>query len=48
MLADVADRMRGNYPYPLYAGQMLNPPHPVARLAYQLALYLNSSASWML
>ena len=36
-------RMRDNYPYhhPLYAGQMLKPPHPVARLAYQLALYIN-------
>jgi glutamate/tyrosine decarboxylase-like PLP-dependent enzyme len=38
-----ADRMRDNYPYhhPLYVGQMLKPPHPVARLAYQLAMYLN-------
>ena len=29
-------RMADNYPYfhPLYAGQMLKPPHPVARAAY--------------
>ncbi len=35
-----AERMRGNYPYfhPLYAGQMLKPPHPVARLAYEALL----------
>jgi len=39
----VADRMQDNYPYfhPLYAGQMLKPPHPVARLAYMLALWIN-------
>ena len=32
-----------NYPYfhPLYAGQMLKPPHPVARLAYTLAMTIN-------
>src|SRR5438309_3635458 len=37
------ERLRDNYPYfhPLYAGQMLKPPHPVARLAYTLALWLN-------
>jgi glutamate/tyrosine decarboxylase-like PLP-dependent enzyme len=35
--------MQDNYPYhhPLYAGQMLKPPHPVARLAYMLALWIN-------
>lgn len=39
----VADRLRDNFPYfhPLYAGQMLKPPHPVARLAYALALWIN-------
>src|SRR5262247_184446 len=26
---------------PLYAGQMLKPPHPVARLSYSLAMYIN-------
>ena len=43
VLLEVAARMRDNYPYhhPLYAGQMLKPPHPVARLAYALAQFLN-------
>jgi glutamate/tyrosine decarboxylase-like PLP-dependent enzyme len=43
VLNDVADRLRDNYPYfhPLYAGQMMKPPHPVARLAYALALWVN-------
>ena len=43
VLLAVAERMRDNYPYPhpLYAGQMLKPPHPVARLAYALALWIN-------
>jgi tyrosine decarboxylase/aspartate 1-decarboxylase len=43
VLAEVADRLQDNYPYfhPLYAGQMLKPPHPVARLAYALALWIN-------
>ena len=33
VLLEVADRMRDNYPYfhPQYAGQMLKPPHAVAR-----------------
>src|SRR5260370_11263654 len=36
-------RLQDNYPYfhPLYAGQMLKPPHPVARLAYALAQWIN-------
>jgi tyrosine decarboxylase / aspartate 1-decarboxylase len=43
ILTDVADRLRDNYPYfhPLYAGQMIKPPHPMARLAYALALWIN-------
>jgi glutamate/tyrosine decarboxylase-like PLP-dependent enzyme len=43
VLNETALRLRDNFPYPhpLYAGQMLKPPHPVARLAYMLALYLN-------
>jgi len=43
VLLEVAERMQDNYPYfhPLYAGQMLKPPHPVARLAYSLAMYVN-------
>ena len=46
-MADVlnaaADRLQNNYPYfhPLYAGQMLKPPHPVARIAYALAQWIN-------
>jgi tyrosine decarboxylase/aspartate 1-decarboxylase len=43
VLEDVAHRLGDNYPYfhPLYAGQMLKPPHPVARAAYALAMNLN-------
>lgn len=43
VLQEVAARMADNYPYhhPRYAGQMLKPPHPVARLAYALSLWLN-------
>jgi glutamate/tyrosine decarboxylase-like PLP-dependent enzyme len=43
VLSEVAERLRDNYPYfhPLYAGQMLKPPHPVARVAYALAMWIN-------
>jgi glutamate/tyrosine decarboxylase-like PLP-dependent enzyme len=43
VLLEAARRLRDNFPYfhPLYAGQMLKPPHPVARLAYALALWIN-------
>lgn len=43
VLQQVAERMHDNYPYghPLYAGQMLKPPHPVAQLAYTLAMFIN-------
>lgn len=43
VLAQVAERMQDNYPYfhPLYAGQMLKPPHTLARLAYMLSLWIN-------
>ncbi len=43
VLSLTADRLQNNYPYfhPLYAGQMLKPPHPVARLAYALAMHIN-------
>src|SRR5277367_4202348 len=43
VLALTAERLQDNYPYfhPLYAGQMLKPPHPVARLAYALAMNIN-------
>jgi tyrosine decarboxylase/aspartate 1-decarboxylase len=43
VLDAVAHRLKDNYPYfhPLYAGQMLKPPHPVARAAYALAMKIN-------
>ena len=43
VLEQTATRLQDNYPYqhPLYAGQMLKPPHPVARLAYALAMLVN-------
>lgn len=43
VLQETAERMQDNYPYdhPLYAGQMLKPPHPVARLAYAMSMWIN-------
>ena len=43
VLAETATKMQDNYPYfdPKYAGQMLKPPHPIARLAYTLAMHIN-------
>jgi tyrosine decarboxylase / aspartate 1-decarboxylase len=43
VLTAAGGRLQDNYPYfhPLYAGQMLKPPHPVARLAYALAMWIN-------
>lgn len=43
VMLEAARRMRDNYPYfhPLYAGQMLKPPHPLARAAYAMATWLN-------
>jgi glutamate/tyrosine decarboxylase-like PLP-dependent enzyme len=43
VLFEVAERMKDNYPYhhPLYAGQMLKPPHPAALLSYALAMFIN-------
>jgi len=43
ILQTVAHEMQDNYPYfhPYYAGQMLKPPHPVARAAYMLSLWIN-------
>lgn len=39
----VAERMHDNYPYyhPQYAGQMLKPPHAIARIAYAMSLWVN-------
>ncbi len=43
ILLEAAERMKENYPYPhpLYAGQMIKPPHPIARLAYIMSLWIN-------
>lgn len=43
VLEEIARRLGDNYPYfhPLYAGQMLKPPHPLARAAYALAMTIN-------
>lgn len=43
VLDTVASRMQDNYPYyhPQYAGQMLKPPHAVARIAYAMSLWVN-------
>src|SRR5258708_21976646 len=43
VLGATAERLQDNYPYfhPLYAGQMLKPPHEIARLAYMLAMWIN-------
>jgi glutamate/tyrosine decarboxylase-like PLP-dependent enzyme len=43
VLEAAAHRLGNNYPYfhPLYAGQMLKPPHPLARAAYALAMKIN-------
>lgn len=43
VMLDLAERLQDNYPYqhPLYAGQMLKPPHSIARLAYMLSLWVN-------
>ncbi|MEP0984095.1 aminotransferase class I/II-fold pyridoxal phosphate-dependent enzyme [Ekhidna sp.] len=38
-----AERMQNNYPYfhPLFAGQMLKPPHPIAKAAYMMSMWIN-------
>jgi len=43
VLSELAERMHDNFPYqhPLYAGQMLKPPHPVAWVAYAMAMTIN-------
>ncbi len=39
----LAQRLKCNYPFhhPVYAGQMLKPPHPVAWAAYSMAMSIN-------
>lgn len=43
VMHEAARRLHDNYPYfhPLYAGQMLKPPHPIARIAYALTMWIN-------
>jgi len=43
VLGEVSNRMADNYPYfhPLYAGQMMKPPHPIARAAYAMGMWIN-------
>ena len=43
ILRQAAERMHDNDPYehPLYAGQMLKPPHPIAHAAYAMAMSIN-------
>lgn len=43
VLAELGERLRDNYPFfhPVYAGQMLKPPHPVALAAYAMAQRIN-------
>jgi hypothetical protein len=43
VILEVSEVMKNNYPYfhPFYAGQMLKPPHPIARVAYMLSLWIN-------
>lgn len=43
ILLRVAEKMQDNFPYfhPLYAGQMIKPPHDIARLAYMLSMWIN-------
>jgi glutamate/tyrosine decarboxylase-like PLP-dependent enzyme len=40
---ELIERLRDNYPFfhPSYAGQMLKPPHPIASLAYFIAMQIN-------
>ncbi|MEO9872034.1 pyridoxal phosphate-dependent decarboxylase family protein [Ekhidna sp.] len=43
VMMKVAEKMQDNYPYfhPLFAGQMLKPPHPIAKAAYMMAMWIN-------
>ena len=45
VLTELAGELADNDPYfhPLYAGQMLKPPHPVARMAWALSLFINAN-----
>ncbi len=39
----LSDKLKGNYPFhhPVYAGQMLKPPHQIAQAAYAMAMTIN-------
>ena len=43
VIGELTDRLQDNYPFyhPRYAAQMLKAPHPIALLAYALAMQLN-------
>ena len=43
LLEELSQRLQCNYPFhhPVYAGQMLKPPHPVAWTAYAMAMSIN-------
>ena len=43
IIRDLEKRLEGNYPFhhPQYAGQMLKPPHPLAWIAYTMAMTIN-------
>ena len=43
VILKTAEKMQDNYPYfhPLFAGQMLKPPHPIAKAAYMMAMWIN-------
>lgn len=43
VFGQLSRKLKGNYPFhhPVYAGQMLKPPHAVARYAYHLAMHIN-------
>lgn len=43
VLVNTAQELQNNYPYhhPFYLGQMMKPPHPIAQLAYTLAMSIN-------
>lgn len=43
ILGQLAERLQDNYPYhsPLYAGQMIKPPHAIAQAAYWMATFVN-------
>jgi glutamate/tyrosine decarboxylase-like PLP-dependent enzyme len=43
VLTTLAERLKGNYPFhsPVYAGQMLKPPHDIAWAAHALTMLIN-------